>query len=144
MYSSINLMFLCWYIHSLNPVDISVNRWHIFPIPIPIVYVCQPLLFTTHHLSLTAYSHGPLARYVMLQVAHAPGIPGTFSLPPRFGDPVMHHSTCVTHLPWWMPGSLTSGFLWSRWKRSRHSRLTRTPQFYVSDMRPMVAKVFAT
>ena len=47
--------------------------------------------------------------------AHAPGIPGTFSLPPQVSDPDMHHGTCVTHVPWWMPGSLiTSGFLWSR------------------------------
>ena len=47
--------------------------------------------------------------------AHAPGMPGTFSPPPRVSDPDMHHGTCVTHVPWCMPGSLTSGFLWSRW-----------------------------
>ena len=29
-------------------------------------------------------------------------------------DPDMRHATCVTHVPWCMPGSLTSGFLWSR------------------------------
>ena len=51
--------------------------------------------------------------------------------------------TCITArarhtLPWCMPGSLTSGFPWSRWqrKRSRHSRCMRNPQFYVSDKRP--------
>ena len=39
-----------------------------------------------------------------------------------------------------MLGSLTSGFLWSRWrgKRSRHSRRMRNPQFYVSGKRPML------
>ena len=67
---------------------------------------------------LLAWScHGPLARYVKLRVAHAPGMPGmpgTFSLPPQVSDPDMHHGTCVTHVPWCMPGSLTSGFLWSR------------------------------
>ena len=26
----------------------------------------------------------------------------------------MHHGTCVTHVPWCMPKSLTGGFLWSR------------------------------
>ena len=26
----------------------------------------------------------------------------------------MHHNTYVTHVPWCMPGSLTSGFFWSR------------------------------
>ena len=46
--------------------------------------------------------------------AHAPGMPGTFSPQARVSDPDMHHGTCVTHVPWCMPGSLTSGFLWSR------------------------------
>ena len=45
--------------------------------------------------------------------AHAPGMPGTFSPPPRVSDPDMRHGTCVTHVPWCMPASLTSGFLWS-------------------------------
>ena len=82
---------------------------------------------------------GPLARYVKLLVAHAPGMPGTFSPPPRVSDPDMHHGTCVTHVPWCMPGLLTSGFFWSRWrgKRSRHSRRMRNPQFYVSGKRSM-------
>ena len=46
--------------------------------------------------------------------AHAPGMPGTFSPSPQVSDPGMHHGTCVTHVPWCMPGSLTSGFLWNR------------------------------
>ena len=46
--------------------------------------------------------------------AHAPGMPGTFSLSPHVSDPDMHHGTCVTHVPWCMPGSLTSGFIWNR------------------------------
>ena len=46
--------------------------------------------------------------------AHAPGMPWTFSPPPRVSDPDMYHGTCVTHVPWCMPGSLTGGFLWSR------------------------------
>ena len=55
------------------------------------------------------------------------------------GDPGMHHGTCVTHVPWCMPGSLTSGFFWSRWwgKRSRHSRRMHNPQFCVSGKRPI-------
>ena len=85
-------------------------------------------------------SHGPLARYVKLRVAHAPEMSGTFSPPPRVSDSDMHHGTCVTHVPWCMPGSLTSVFLWSqcRGKRSRHSRRMRKPQFFVSGNRPMV------
>ena len=81
----------------------------------------------------------PLARNIKLRVAHAPGMPGTFPLPPWLGDPVMHQCTYVTHGPWCMQQSLTSGFLWSRWreKRSRYSRRMHNPQFYVSGRRPM-------
>ena len=46
--------------------------------------------------------------------ANAPGMPATFSPPPMASDPDMRHGTCVTHVPWCMPGSLTIGFLWSR------------------------------
>ena len=57
----------------------------------------------------------------------------------RVDDPDMHHGTCVTHVPWCMPGSLTSGFPWSRWqgKRSRHSWRMCNSQVYVSGKRPM-------
>ena len=62
---------------------------------------------------------------------------------PRITDPDMHRGTCVTHVPWCIPGSLTSGFLWSRWwgKRSRHFRRMHNPQFYVSGKRPMMTFV---
>ena len=95
------------------------------------------LAFSEVHTLFMLWSH--LIRYAKLRVAHAPGILGTFSPPPKFSDPDMHHGTCVTHVSWCMPGSLTSGFLWSRWrgKRSRHSRRMRNPQFCVSDKRPM-------
>ena len=61
----------------------------------------------------------PLIAWASCQIrkitgVHAPRMPGTFSPPPRVSDPDMHHDTCVTHVPWCMPGSLTSGFLWSR------------------------------
>ena len=46
--------------------------------------------------------------------AHAPGMPGTFSPSPQVSDPGVHHGTCVTHVPWCMPGSLTNGSLWNR------------------------------
>ena len=41
-----------------------------------------------------------------------------------------------------MPGSLTSGFLWSRWwgKRPRHSRPMRNSQSYISDRRPIATQ----
>ena len=87
----------------------------------------------------TFSSHGPLARYVKLRVAHAPGMPGTFSPLPWFSDPAMHHGPCVTHVPWYMAGSLTNGFLWSQWrgKRPRHSWRMRNPQVCISGKRPM-------
>ena len=83
--------------------------------------------------------HGPLTRYTKVWVAHAPIMLGTFSPPPRVSYSDMHHSTCVTHVQWCMPGSLTSCFLWSQWwgKRSRHSRRMRNPQFCLSGKRSM-------
>ena len=59
---------------------------------------------------------GPLAKYVKLGVAHAPGMPWALSPPPRVFDSGMYHDTCVTHVLWCMPVSLTSGILWSRWR----------------------------
>ena len=32
-----------------------------------------------------------------------------FQMKPLVSDPVMHHGTCVTHVPWCMSGSLTCG-----------------------------------
>ena len=92
------------------------------------------------HISSRCYVNGSLARYVKVRVAYAPGMSGTFSPPLRVRYPDMYYSTCMTHLPWCMPGSLTSGFLWSRWwgKRSRHSRRRCKQQFYVSGKRPIV------
>ena len=86
--------------------------------------------------------HGPLTRNVKLRVAHAPGMPGTFSSPARISDLGMHHGTCVTHVPWCMPGLLTRGFPWSRWrgKRSRYPQRIRNLQFYVSEKRSMKTK----
>ena len=50
-------------------------------------------------LTMQRLQYGPLARYVKLRVAHAPGMLGTFSPPPWVSDPDMHHGTCVTHVP---------------------------------------------
>ena len=35
---------------------------------------------------------------------------GTFFPLPLVSDPGMHHDTCMTHVPWCMPGSLTGSF----------------------------------
>ena len=83
--------------------------------------------------------NGPLTRYGNLRVAHAPGMPETFSPPPRVSNPDVHQCTCVTHVPWCMPGLLTSGYIRSHWRRkcSRHSRRMRNTQYSVSGKRPM-------
>ena len=82
--------------------------------------VCFNILVILKWISIIRYKqwickpqrrHGPLTRYENLRIAHAPGMPGTFSPAPRVSDPDMHHGTCVTHVPWCIPGSLTSGFL---------------------------------
>ena len=67
-------------------------------------------------------------------------MPGTLPPPPRVSDPDMHHGACVTHVPWCMLGSLTSGFLRSRWrgKRSRHSRCMHNPHIWVPGKWPMM------
>ena len=92
-------------------------------------------------LDFARFECKPWASYQIRKIAccACAGMPGTFSPPPRVSDPDMHHDTCVTHVSWCMPGSLTSGFLWSRWRgnRSRHSRRMRKLQFCVSGKRPI-------
>ena len=66
-------------------------------------------------------------------------MPGSFSPAPQVGNPDMHHGTCVTHAPWCMPGSLTSSFLWSRWRRKTFPAFPvhAQPTVYISDKRPI-------
>ena len=65
---------------------------------------------------------------------------GNIFLLSRVSDPDIHHGSCMTHVLWCLPGSLSNGFLWSRWwgKRSQHSWHMRNLQFYVSGNRPML------
>ena len=83
--------------------------------------------------------NGPLTRYKNVRVAHAPWMPGTFSPPPPASDPDMHHGTCVTHLPWCMPGSLSNQFRWSRWRKKTFPAFPAHAQFYVSGKRPIMS-----
>ena len=100
------------------------------------------LRYCNNHLSVTWSNGHGLSNYVMFHAwassqirkivgCACAGNAGNSFPPPWFSDPEMHHGTCVRHVPWCMPGSLTSGFLWRRWrgKRSRHSRRMRKPQF---------------
>ena len=121
----INMQFSEWF-----------YRWHHYDIrtwqDIQSIPLLHDLLFTKSIL---------WASYQIYKIAgaHAPGMPGTFSLLARVSDPEMHHGTCVTHVPWCMPGSLiTVSFeVGGGEKRSRYSRRMRSPQFYVSGKRPM-------
>ena len=83
--------------------------------------------------------HGSLIRYVKLRVTHAPGMSVTFSPSPQVSDHDMHHGTCVTHVLWCMPGSLTSGFLW--WRENSGEKnipgACATRFFFVSGKRPI-------
>ena len=108
------------------------GRWYNVFCDIGYSAICKKTTGNSHH--------GSFARYVKLRVAHAPGMPGTFTPPQRVSDPDMHPGTCVAHVPWCMPEPLTSGFLWIRWqgKRSRYPRRMRNPQFYVSGKRPLM------
>ena len=87
----------CWP-RSLPPYDVTRPQW------------VKCLAFTWEWLN------GPWASCQIRKIAgaHAPGMPGTFSPSPQVSDPDMHHGTCVTQMPWYMPGLLTSGFLWNR------------------------------
>ena len=68
-------------------------------------------------------------------------MPGTIFPPPWVSDPDVQHGTCVTHVPWCMPGSVISNFLLNRWrgKRSRHSQCMQSP--YVSGKRPILWRI---
>ena len=86
--------------------------------------------------------HRPLTRYVKLCVAHAPGMPGTFSPPPTSKETAslrsQHASWHVRHARAVMHVGISN----PRWrgKRSRHSRRMRNPRFCVSGKTPMVTR----
>ena len=52
----------------------------------------------------------------------------------------MHQGTCMKHVPWCMPGSVTSIFLWSRW-RGKRSWCMCNPQFF-HDHRHIIQKEY--
>ena len=95
-------------------------------------------------LTWKRYPHGPLTRYVKLLVAHAPGMPGTFSPPPTSKETASqrsrHASRHVRHARAVMHVGITNP-RWRR-KRSRHSRRMRNPQFYVSGKRPITGALW--
>ena len=103
---------------------------------VPSVYIVRALC---HIVCPMKYSHG-FGVFILLVVRNpcdtfANILQGCF---PGTRAAIVWLPRCrVTHVPWCMSGSLTSGFLWSWWrgKLSRHSRRIHNLQFYVSGKR---------
>ena len=88
------------------------GRWSDWQSTIITIETYPALQLLNNCMKISLY--GPFTGYVNLWVAHASGMPGTFAPPPTSGEPrvsdlVMHHGTCVTHMPWCISGSLTRG-----------------------------------
>ena len=83
--------------------------------------------------------NGPLNRYVKLRVSHAPGMPGTFSLPPTSKEIASYRSRHASRHVRDARAVMHVGIDNPRWrgKRSWHSWRMRKPQFCVSGKRPM-------
>ena len=83
--------------------------------------------------------NGPIARFAKLRVAHAPGMPGTFSPPTTSKENASkrsrHASRHVRDARAVMHVGISNLWWWG--KRSRHSRHMRNPQIYVSGKRPI-------
>ena len=75
--------------------------------------------------------HGALTRYAKLRVAHAPGMPGTFSLPPTSKETAGQRSRHVSRHVREARAVMHVGIANPRWrgKRSRYSRRMRNPIF---------------
>ena len=104
---------------------------HVYHIKYARSFVVSALLWLHNPFLINSWStfyHRPVTRYVKLQVAHAPVMPGTFSLPPtskatasyvsRYAsrhvrdryltrNPWASCQIATTHVPWCMLGSLT-------------------------------------
>ena len=100
-------------------------------------FMASPIIGYCTLCSIVCSAHVKWGSYQMRKIA---GMPGTFSPSPWFSDPDIHPGTCVTHVPRCMPGSLTSGFHWSRC-RGKHSWHSRRKQFCVSGKRPMKRRI---
>ena len=103
-----------------------------------LVLLCWPESpFPTYTLIVDqTRGNGPLTRYVKLWVAHAPGMPGTFSSKKTAIWRSKHATRHVRHARAMMHVG-TANPRW-RGKRSRHFRCMRNPQFYVFGIRPML------
>ena len=107
-----------------------LNYWR----PSPQMHRCVTRLEGIH----VGFRSTTWASYQIRKIAGCACAGNAGNVPPRrrlqrktlVSDPVMHHGTCVTHVPWCMSGSLTScgGETFPA-----HAH----PQLYVSGKRPM-------
>ena len=88
---------------------------------------------------LGIHYNGSLTRYARSRVAHAPGMPGTFSPPPTSKETASLRSWHASRHVRLARAVMHAGIANLRWrgKRSRQSRFMRKPQFYVSGKKPM-------
>ena len=93
-----------------------------------------------------ALSHGPHDRCVKLRVAHAPGMPGTFSPPSTSKETASERSRRASRHVRHARAVMHVGIANARWreKRSRHSQRMRNLQFCVSGKRHIVWELAET
>ena len=104
----ITVLLICEQYEQADLTSAPKNLWYkqSWGIAVVIMYV------DSNHRYVNSMHNGPLARYVKVSVAHAPGMLGMFprhrfQRKPLVSDPGMYHGTCVTRVPWCMSGSLT-------------------------------------
>ena len=96
--------------HAISCIKMFLQiPWHRYALQIGSQVYCSSLI-SSNKCSNVFTCKLSVLQYKLNRKKFAPGMPGTFSLPPRISDPDMHHGDCVTHVLWCMPGLLTSGF----------------------------------
>ena len=102
-------------------------------------------LATSLAARITSRLYGPLARYVKLRIAHAPEMPGTFSLSPTSNEKTSKRSRHASRHVRDARAVMHVGIANPRWrgKRSQNSRCMRNPQFYVSGKRSMYVMILS-
>ena len=123
-----------WLASYLGPDDFSVVK------DVLISKYISDIDVATWYVRTTMWTNGPLTRYVILQVAHAPGMPGTFSPAADFkGNRWLAIPACITARAWRTCRDAcrdrlppVTGKTFPAFPAHAH------PQFCVSGKRPMV------
>ena len=106
--------------------------------------LCKCLYLVHHNHGDTCIYHGPLVRYENCGLRIRRGCRERFPRHRGLIKPVMHHGTCVTHVPWCRPGSLTTPHP-TPWSEGQHKsahihktrwKLNRTKQNIIYQPQP--------